>query len=530
MLTHKRKLSLETPPRATLDYYFSTAEQRAENRKKRFKTLQEERDTEANQAGRILIAHRTDGRNRANGALFDHRVVQEITQTKTVATWDKTDKKKAVNWLQDYITTLPYQLKFGVEQADTSSGVMHALFIPGVAADNYNHPNAYYSRVKYEFSLLNQAFRQGMPVLAVCGGAWELWRFCHLVSADLTKKFKLILDENRRAKEEIKEANRGVQFFSNSDEYAQAYDAAKESAEEQLLQNRHYFLRTVSEHGYRRMPGLSATDGGVTHNIQMHRIRLHQQALFLMAAMQLKSNSSPSVNSVHWQACDEAHIPCGVDIAAYAVQDNELAPYRIKDEEIKWQPEESTIEAFELMYGAPMLGIQWHPEAYFEKNEGKKTLTEQENCEQQRKILQYINRAGHTYQMKLKVIAEIKHIGLGMLNWRKANLHSLSLIKSQKGYVVFANSGLKDGSWLYYPRVKYLPQLPMTHTREALQSAIQITLPLLQESLESKARFIEGKSKASSNKNNLRLPASFFQKGEPNQAVTLDKLKTELAI
>lgn len=511
MQSRKRNFDSATPPKAKLEYYFTTAEQREEHRNKRFKQLRESRNTEVEQAGRILIAHRTDGRNRANGALFDHRVLQEITQTKTVVTWDKTDKKKSVNWLQDYITSLPYQLKFGVELADTTSGIMHSLFIPGVSSDNYNHPTAYYQRVKYEFSLLKQAFQKGMPVLAVCGGAWELWRFCHLISEELTQKFRLIPDEKKRAKEEAINAKTQVRFFSDPNEYSQAYDTAVESAEEEILQNRTRFLRTVSEHGYRRMPGLSATDGGVTHNIQMHRIRLQREALFLMAAMQIKNiNDRPAVNSVHWQACDERLIPNSIHVSAHAEQDHELAPYRNKEEGNKWLPEQNSIEAFELKYGAPMLGIQWHPEAYFEKNEGKKTPAEQVNCEQQRRILQYINRAGHTYQMKLKLVCEIKNIGLGMINWRQKHLNALGLIKPQKGYLIFANSSLKDGRWFYYPRVRAQPHLPMTHTREAKQLAIQTTIPLVEKYLCSKIGFYEGNSKISTKKANTKRSADFF--------------------
>lgn len=40
--------------------------------------------------------------------------------------------------------------------------------------------------------------------------------------------------------------------------------------------------------------------------------------------------------------------------------------------------------------------------------------------------------------------------------------------------------------------------------REAKQSATQITLTLLQENIENKIRFLQGRSKISSTKNNLR--------------------------
>jgi len=507
----KRKFDATIGPKDTLEHYFISAEQRAEKRMAKFKRLKIDRDAHVEKEGSILIAHRTDGRNRANGALFDHCALQGITNTRTMIAWDKTDKKKSVNWLKDYISTLPYELKFGIEVAGTTSGVPHALFVPGVAAENYNNQNAYYSRVKYEFSLFKQAFRQGKPILAVCGGAWELWRFCHLISQDISQKMRLIPNAEKLLKEENQCTDQSIKFFSDPNEYTQAYDDAREQAEENLLQNRTHFLQTVSEHGYRRMPGLSATDGGATHNIQMHRIKLQADAFWLMAAMQLKDTChQPTVNSVHWQACDARQVPAYVTVSACAVRDHEIAPHRSKEEGTKWQPEENSIEAFELNYGAPVLGMQWHPEAYFEKNENKKTTEEQHNCEQQRHILQYINRAGHTYQVKRLFVKEINSIGKNISNWRQQHLKPTGLLKKQKARLYFFDHQFKDGALFYQAQMVIERNLPVTHTREAKQAAIKMELLKLQAVIGKNIHFSEATISMSLKKRHMKSSTDFF--------------------
>lgn len=511
----KRKFSETVAPKDRLEHYFISQAQREEKRVKIFSQLKDERDNKVIAAGRILIAHRTDGRNRANGALFDHRVLQEITNTRTIASWDQEDKKKAVNWLKDHVTTLPYQLRFNIETESSSEGLIHSVFIPGVSSDNYNNPNAYYPRVKYEFSLLKQAFLRGQPILAVCGGAWELWRFCHLISLNIHHKLQLIPDPKKLSIAQSKNTDNAIQFFSDPDQYEQAYNHAIEQAEEDLINDRMRFLRSVDEHNYRRMPGLSTSDGGVTHNIQMHRIQLTNEAVWLMAAMQLRNSQlQPTVNSVHWQACDEANIPRNVSISAVSIEDSELAPYRHKEEEVKWAPEENAIEAFEYNYGAPVLGIQWHAEAYFEKNESKKTEEEKKNCEQQRYILQYINSAGHTYQMRVQLVSEINVIGDQMPAWREKNLKPTQLLQRQEVHLYFQPNKFKNNRLSYFPFITKRKNFSLTHTQEAIQLARLIELPFVQSKIGDGINIFSRQSKDTCKKNLMKRSQCFFKETE----------------
>ena len=62
-------------------------------------------------------------------------------------------------------------------------------------------------------------------------------------------------------------------------------------------------------------------------------------------------------------------------------------------------PEDNVIEAVETCHGAPMLLIQWHPEAFnIDDIDGK----------YHRNILTYMAKAGDAYYWKQKVLLELK--------------------------------------------------------------------------------------------------------------------------
>ena len=60
------------------------------------------------------------------------------------------------------------------------------------------------------------------------------------------------------------------------------------------------------------------------------------------------------------------------------------------------QPDDS-VEAFETKFGVPMLGIQWHPEAF---NPGENP--------RQESIFKFIKEAGHTYLNRKALNKEFK--------------------------------------------------------------------------------------------------------------------------
>ena len=62
-------------------------------------------------------------------------------------------------------------------------------------------------------------------------------------------------------------------------------------------------------------------------------------------------------------------------------------------------PEENVIEAAETCYGAPVILVQWHPEAFnSDDTDGK----------YHRSILAYMAKAGDTYYLKQKMLSELK--------------------------------------------------------------------------------------------------------------------------
>jgi hypothetical protein len=84
-------------------------------------------------------------------------------------------------------------------------------------------------------------------------------------------------------------------------------------------------------------------------------------------------------------------IPSNMKIVAWSLQCNDAPVNRF--------PEDNVIEAVEMCYGAPMLFIQWHPEAFnADDPDGK----------YHRNILTYMAKAGDTYYYKQKMLLELK--------------------------------------------------------------------------------------------------------------------------
>ncbi len=150
------------------------------------------------------------------------------------------------------------------------------------------------------------------------------------------------------------------------------------------------------------MPTLTQS-GKVGYNIQIHRIKLTDNGLILKGAMDYKKhqtqNPNPSVNSVHWLAPDKSSIPDYFEVSAYSMQDASLAPNSRQGQAM--QPEEDCIEGFESRFGAPVLVVQWHPEAYTSNTPASFFP------EQQRKITQYMVQAGQAYMLKQSVNKEL---------------------------------------------------------------------------------------------------------------------------
>lgn len=150
-------------------------------------------------------------------------------------------------------------------------------------------------------------------------------------------------------------------------------------------------LRHAKGHNYRGgMPRLNANTATPTHNKDLHRLELTGNNTLLQAALQYNdADQHLAVNSVHFRVPNEAHVPAALCVSAKAIPDAALAPANSK-------AAEKSIEAFETIHGVPVLGIQWHPEAY------------DANTHHAR-MLRYMEKAGQRYLNHRQVLAEFTH-------------------------------------------------------------------------------------------------------------------------
>lgn len=295
----------------------------------------------------VGIPFRRDGNGK--GAYYDHYTMQLTTATRTRVIRHE-DKK--VSQLHEYVRQVTHQLPFGVDHQGAMSPVKSTredfglLCIPGISRSSFESEEG---RVRKQFQskLIQKARLSGRPILAICGGCWQLWE----------------------------------EFGGN--------------------------VREVKGHNYRGgMPRIKETTGKVGHNKQVHRIRITSEGKILNGGMRIASPETvfPMVNSVHWLAPSEDKSPAEFEVSARSVEDVAIAPLVTFNDVTKPLEPEECIEAFESRFGVPILGVQWHPEAY------TKNCPEYFLADSQIGILEYMIQAGKTYQLKKKMLAEFKSI------------------------------------------------------------------------------------------------------------------------
>ncbi len=324
----------------------------------------------------IEIPYRDEGRG--GGAFYDHFTIQKTTGRETRLS---VPAGMTMSALQSYvkgeaISALPYGEMTAegkkVPPMITAADRVGLLVITGHARETERkRPQALALRDAHERELLRKAFLQGRPVLGICAGSWQIWS-----------------------------------SLGGS-------------------------LKDVKDHAWERMPAIT-TKGKVGFNTQMHKVAItassmlagaltdsqryatfHPRALPSAATGKWTAGASvplPSlemihpavgltVNSVHWKAADLASLPRGihnrprVSIAGTALQDDTVAPKCKKEGAgVFKHPDEDTVEVFEQEHGAPLLGIQWHPEAY--NNDGSDTSAKH------RSIVRYMAKAGDAFCAK----------------------------------------------------------------------------------------------------------------------------------
>ncbi|MFN7096027.1 MAG: gamma-glutamyl-gamma-aminobutyrate hydrolase family protein [Gammaproteobacteria bacterium] len=325
---------------------------------------------------KISITYRNDGSGK--GAVFDHHTMQQIAGVETILAHSE---NKSTREFVEHMRTNVHDLKFGKETEESMGRkipprVSEAKDCDGLlfipgVARTMKATREYEFRKEYNFTLLKKAKLTGQPVLGICGGAWEVWQYYE---------------------GEVKE---------------------------------------VKGHNYRAGMPRMKNNGKIGNNKQIHQIILSQEAHILKGAMQKNEKIFPkklTANSVHWLACDEKKVPDIFCISARAKHDPELAPGGKVCQN-------GTIEAVESIAGAPILLLQWHPEAYFQNTASEYHPQLHQN------IIHYMAKAGHAYSLKRKMIDELaSHINCEndetFMAFKKTILKPKGLLKNLH-YIIF---------------------------------------------------------------------------------------------
>jgi GMP synthase-like glutamine amidotransferase len=304
----------------------------------------------------IGISYRSDGEGK--GAFYDHYTVQLSTnhETQLVKSPDMISK------LHNFAKQQTFNLLYGNEDKETQKKLPPILkgwdenggllFIPGRPRTDEDQ-----DRKLFEQQIIRKAMLKGRPILAVCGGAWRLW---------------------------------------------EAYGGR---------------TKEVKDHNYNGGMLRLNEYGVVTHNIPIHSIKTIPHTLLTsIMNKNFAEEIRKAVNSVHWLAPDDGstatlpsnknkhiHIKALYDllqISARSIADPNIS-LKTRQGEVM-APDEETVEAFETLRGAPVLGIQWHPEAYCRYREGRETFYDSKH----KSILKFMADAGDAYAARRRMTKE----------------------------------------------------------------------------------------------------------------------------
>lgn len=297
----------------------------------------------------IQIGYRDEGKG--GGAFYDHYTVQNITRNPTVISISSdlfpSDLKSAIKMS-------PHALIFGEDfygkklpgGFDFRSHENGLLVITGRARNtDKSRPQAHALRTAHENKAIKTALLTGQPILAICAGSWQLLKV-------LGGTTKLVVGHNCRS----------------------------------------------------GMPRI-LVNGTLGHNLQVHRVDVSKNSLLAQAMGYVRSEAAvadqnilirPSVNSVHWEAANPNYIPALLRVSATAVRDDNIAPVLHKTGQQN-AVESDTVEAYESKSGAPIFGIQWHPESY-----------NQNDVNGHRNIITFMAKAGDAYAAKRRMLGEFQ--------------------------------------------------------------------------------------------------------------------------
>jgi len=308
------------------------------------------------------------------GMVFDHMRIQHITafETVTLMPQDQNDVDKASSCFAAALKQRTFNLPYGVPNADskitppTTQNCNHLglLVIPGRARKIENEP----IRLSHEYRVIREALNRGQPMIGICAGAWRLYEQMHIWTK---KPFAL---------------NTSTTILSN-------YRTANKT-----------LVDVVDHNCGGGMIRLASESSKANYNVQIHDVTIIESSLLKTALLLKKAekiiNNQMSVNSVHWKAVNEARLPENTSICARAIHSPTAKP-KLTRESVLMQPEIGSVEAFESCLGAPILGIQWHPEGYNGESP-------------HRNLLIYMALAGSAYAAKRQTLEQLSFHRHGM--------------------------------------------------------------------------------------------------------------------
>ena len=114
-----------------------------------------------------------------------------------------------------------------------------------------------------------------------------------------------------------------------------------------------------------------------------------------------------TVNSVHWCSINPQKMPSWAMVSAESISDPSLSPKSKTDDQPIMDPEPS-VEGFESTFGAPTLGVQWHPEAYNPDDPEDKNTGNHPG--KQVSLIRYMQKAGAAYVAKKTMLNELRNM------------------------------------------------------------------------------------------------------------------------
>jgi gamma-glutamyl-gamma-aminobutyrate hydrolase PuuD len=213
-------------------------------------------------------------------------------------------------------------------------------------------------RLAHEYKIIRQALNRGQPILGICAGVWRIFEQCFI--------------------------------------WTKAPDWMNKTPSTLLSWHQtHATLINVHDHAYcGGMIRLSKNGVQASYNKDIHDVEVAPGSMLGIAFKSrngLLVNRLP-VNSVHWKAVNPNQLPDNIAISAVAKMNPNIAINMRKPERLM-VPDKDTAEAFESVFGAPIMGIQWHPEGY-------------ESATPHGQLLRYMAQAGSAYAAKRKMLVE----------------------------------------------------------------------------------------------------------------------------